>query len=570
MKQNRIVLFLSLLALCMGGLCLGNSSSYASGVGVSSNDFVGSSACRECHASIYRRYLTTPMARSSGRMSETQFSESMAKSTFLHSYSGVNYRVMREGGGVYFEFSKNTPTGGLPPIKGRRRLDYFVGSGAAGRSYVSTVEGFLFQAPVSYYSAEAKWDISPGYERSDTLNLVRPIEVECLQCHASRLQLVPGTQNRFQDSPFLENGIGCERCHGPGKTHVDRMRGGKPEGASSIVNPAKLDARRRDSVCAQCHLTGEAQVMKARKSHSGFLPGEDLAEHRVSFVWKSAPAQGLKVTSHYEKLWQSVCKKASGDRLWCGSCHDPHSSPQETARQDYFRQKCITCHRPANCRADPQLRSASRDNCVGCHMPKRETLDVGHVVYTDHSIPGRQPGNSPLGENLQDLKVTSFWAGPTDARDLGLAYAKLAVRDGRSADFTRAFDMLTQVATGGIDDAELLLHLGYLYDRAGNDGKALPLYERALRLDPSKLEAAINLGAIFSAGGRQSEAVRLWEDALTRNIGLDTARINLALAHMRSGDRRAAERSILKALEYQPDFPLARKLWSELQRGSKP
>lgn len=560
--------YMSSLALWLTAgsvLCL---SSYSPGADDTSTGFTGSPACGECHASLYQSYLTTPMARSSGRMEDSLFRENLAKGAFLHSLSGVSYRVLREESGAYFEFSKPTPVGDLPPINGRRRLDYFIGSGVAGRSYISTVEGFLFQTPVSYYSAQAKWDISPGYERSETMNLVRPIEVECLQCHASRLQAIPGTQNRFREPAFLENGISCERCHGPGKTHVDRMRAGKPEGPASIVNPAKLDARRRDSVCAQCHLTGEAQVMKAGKSHSDFLPGEDLSDHSVSFVWKSAPGQGLKVASHYEKLWQSLCKKASGDRLWCGSCHDPHSLPQETARLDYFRQKCLACHQSANCKADPRLRSASSNDCVACHMPKSETIDVGHVVYTDHSIPRKLPEKNQINRNTLELVLVPFGGVPPSARDLGLAYSKLAARD--QVYFTRALELLKQAAEEEAEDPELLLQLGYFYDRAGNEGKAMPLYERAIQLDRTKLEAAINLGAILTARGRHSDAVRLWEDVLVRNTGLDTARINLALAHLRSGNRDAAERSLLKALEYQPDFPLARKLWSELQRRTSP
>ncbi|MGH9960422.1 MAG: tetratricopeptide repeat protein, partial [Pyrinomonadaceae bacterium] len=189
-----------------------------------------------------------------------------------------------------------------------------------------------------------------------------------------------------------------------------------------------------------------------------------------------------------------------------------------------------------------------------------------HVVYTDHSIPRKRSEKNHISASPHDPALVSFEKGQATPRDLGLAYAKLAVRDRRHGYFTRAFELLKQVAEEKTGDAEFLLQLGYLYDRAGNEGKAMPLYERAIRLDPSKLEAAINLGAILTAQGRHSEAVRLWEDALTRNPGLDPARINLALAHLRLGNRVSAEQALRKALEYQPDFPMARKLWSDLLR----
>jgi len=53
----------------------------------------------------------TPMARSSGRREESPFYESLDRSDFLHARSGgVSSRVLRETGGVYFEFSKRRET----------------------------------------------------------------------------------------------------------------------------------------------------------------------------------------------------------------------------------------------------------------------------------------------------------------------------------------------------------------------------------------------------------------------------------------------------------------------------
>lgn len=531
-----------------------------------SSGFTGSSSCAECHSRVYQSYMATPMARSSGQLNNDNFVESFAKSEFVHPRSGVNYRVWRGANGTYFEFSRPAALGDRFPIQGKRQMDYFVGSGAAGRSYLSTMGGFLFQAPVSYYSRLSKWDISPGFQRSETLNLTRPIEAECLQCHASQLQAVPGTQNGYRDPAFLESGVGCERCHGPGKNHVERMRAGQPHEARSIVNPAKLEANRRDSVCAQCHLAGEVRIAKPGKSLAEFRPGDLLSDYAISFVWETAAAPGLTVTSHYERLWQSQCKKASGDRLWCGSCHDPHSLPSKTILQDYFRQKCLACHRSADCGSNSRLRLATGNDCIACHMPKSETVDVGHVVYTDHSIPRIARARSDADRNQQNQALVAFGGATSSPRDLGLAYAKLAIRDSKQTYFAGAFDLLKQAAGEKSGDAELLLHLGYVYDQAGNEDKAMPLYKGAIQLDPTKLEAAINLGSILTVRGRHSDAIQVWEDALTRNPGLDPARINLALAHLRLGDRTSAERALRKALEYQPDLPVAQKLLSDVLR----
>ena len=108
------------------------------------------------------------------------------------------------------------------------------------------------------------------------------------------------------------------------------------------------------------------------------------------FVWSGATAE-MKVNSHFEKLAQSRCKIESGERLWCGSCHDPHSLPAEAEKAAYFRQKCVTCHASnAACKASPAVRARNGDNCIECHMPKNPVIDVAHAVYTDHSIPRRR------------------------------------------------------------------------------------------------------------------------------------------------------------------------------------
>lgn len=231
-----------------------------------------------------------------------------------------------------FEFTKSAGA-----VRGRRSLDFFVGSGAAGRSYLIQIGGFLFQAPVSWYARSARWDVSPGFEQDEPINLTRPIETECLHCHASRLQPVEGTQNGYAAVPFLEGGIGGERCHGPGKNHVAKAAAGRVEGPLEIVNPARLEPARRDSVCAQCHLTGVERVEKTGGGLETFRPGNVLSDFVVSFVCPDGERPGLHVTSHYEKLWRSRRKKAGGDRLWCGACHDPPAVPAKAQRSEFYR-----------------------------------------------------------------------------------------------------------------------------------------------------------------------------------------------------------------------------------------
>jgi hypothetical protein len=328
-----------------------------------SDGYVGNRACSACHSALFRTYSATPMALSSGRVGAGTVPAQPPGGGFTHEASGARYQIVEEPGGYFLEFARTPSTPAQAELRGRRQLGYFIGSGAAGRSYLFSADEFLFQAPVTYYSQLKRWEMSPGFDRYDHVNLTRPIETNCLECHASRIQAVVGTQNRYAEPPFLQGGIACERCHGPGEKHILAMSGRAPlPGRTEIINPVRLDARRRDSVCEQCHLTGEARIARPRRSLSTFRPGDLLGDFVVSFVSRESGDRALTATSHVEKLWQSRCKKESGERLWCGTCHDSHEVPEIGVQGEYFRKKCLTCHQISACAAKATVRAAAGDD----------------------------------------------------------------------------------------------------------------------------------------------------------------------------------------------------------------
>jgi hypothetical protein len=460
--------------------------------------FANSSDCAPCHREIYDRYRRTAMARSSGA-TEGAFPEA--------SFAG--YRVHDN----ILEFDG-----------AKKALPYFVGSGATARSYLIAAEGFLFEAPVALYSRTQKWDLAPGYEKYGYPYVTRPILPGCLTCHASFLQPVAGTQNGFRTPPFLEGGVACERCHGKSETH--------------FLNPAKLSAERRDSVCSQCHLSGEVRVMRAGMDWQSYHPGDRLSDSVTAFL--RAGARGMQVTSHVENLAQSRCKQASGDRLWCGTCHDPHGVPDAVE----IRRKCAGCHVARPCKGD---------DCTGCHMPKGGVTDAQHVVYTDHSIPRRARASNGLSK---DAELVAFGA-KASGRDVGLAYA-IAGQPGR------AVKLLEEAERKASGDVEVLIYLAEIYRNGNQADRAEALYRRALRLDGSEVTAAVGLGAILFQKGRYREAIPLWEGALARNPGLDLTRTNLAMAQWQAGDLRSAEATLVKGLELSPGFRPAADLLRKL------
>jgi hypothetical protein len=467
------------------------------------------------------------MAVSSGRPGSGLIREKFGNAEFRQGGSGYGYRVLHEGGAGYsLELIQGTN------VRARRSLPFFIGSGSIARSYLFQLDGFLYQSPVAYYTQQAKWDLAPGYRKYDQPFLTRPIVPGCLQCHASAVQHRPLTQNGYESTPFLEGGVACERCHGPGGAHVASA------GRAPLVNPAKLAPERRDSVCAQCHLTGEVRVTRAGRSAQSFVAGERLSDHLAVFV-RSGGTHDMKVTSHVENLAQSACKQTSGDRMWCGTCHDPHSVPTAVDRVGWFRSKCLGCHTVKSCKA-------RGDDCTACHMPKNAVSDAEHVVYTDHAIRRRPAVNvaAPIAS------LVPFGRAEAIDRDLGLAYAIVSQRENSSEFRSKAFTLLRKVATSGSADAEALMYLADIYNRNSDREHAIPLYERAIRMDPAQLTASVSLGAIRMEQGQYTEAIRLWKDALTKNPALPLVRQNLAIALLKIGAKAESDAVLRKASDF--------------------
>jgi len=516
-----------------------------------------SQQCAECHQEIYDNYLRTPMAQSSGPIGGGLIRESLDRAAFDHAATAFHYRVVRDGAGFSVAFEKKDGS-----ARGAKKLAYFVGSGATARSYLLQDDGYLFEAPVAYYSANRRWGLAPGYETYAYPYLTRPVMPACLTCHASSIAVVAGTQNRYGDLPVGEGGVSCERCHGPGEGHIEAMREGGPNSGTAIVNPARLSPESRDAVCAQCHLTGEVRVMRPGRDWQSFQVGQRLSDSMTFFV-RAGAMPGMKVTSHVEKLAQSACKRSSGDRLWCGTCHDPHVVPAASERAAWFRRKCLGCHDSAPCKETKEARAVQQDDCTACHMPKTHVTDAQHVVYTDHSIPRRPRGEAVVRASAD---LTVFGGARADPRDLAVAYGIVASRTRSAADKARALAALEQAEHASPADVEVLLYLAELYRNGDQEDKAVPLYRRAIELDPSQVTASVGLGGILMERGEFSEAIRLWQDALAKNAGLELVRINMAVAQWRSGDPQGAERTLNRAIELNPGFAAPVDLLQKLRQ----
>lgn len=363
--------------------------------------YVGSEACSGCHAALYERYRKTGMGRSMALASDpAQLKRIPEPVTVVQQNINRRSSVFRQGSNLY-QSQYELDNSGQEIFRSSHKLEYVIGSGSNGQSYVVRRGNSLFQAPLSYYSKPAKWELSPGFELQDAA-FNRPIEAGCVVCHSGRANFIRGRSGSYSEPEFHELAIGCENCHGPGQLHItERVKGvAVPKhGDSSIVNPSRLPSWLADNICMNCHQTGDTRVLHPGKDHLDFRPGTPLKEtvgiFRAPYRRESPPADDL--LQHYASMVLSRCYRESQGRLSCISCHSPHSEPSAQEAPAYYRAKCLGCHTSQSCSIPAARRLAQKpaNDCAGCHLPKRSLQAIAHSALTNHRILARPAEKLP-------------------------------------------------------------------------------------------------------------------------------------------------------------------------------
>ena len=134
-----------------------------------------------------------------------------------------------------------------------------------------------------YFPLPAQWDVAkkkwlPYHVEAGTdwwvpfygpTNFDRPTGPTCDGCHSVNYDV--------RTKQVTEWNVGCEKCHGPGSTHVAHAT------KANIVNPGKLDFVRANDVCIQCHSQGRPLKNPVEGRYFdwpvGFTAGERLADY---------------------------------------------------------------------------------------------------------------------------------------------------------------------------------------------------------------------------------------------------------------------------------------------------
>ena len=327
--------------------------------------FVGSEKCATCHQDIYTRWKGTLMAN-------------------------VIRDPLKDKAAIIGDFS--TPN---PLVTFRKEEIAFV-YGSKWKQRYFTRRGD------DYYVFPAQWDVrakawrryyvEPGtdwwVEHYPADQMQRPTGPLCDGCHSVNYDIKTKTVTEWN--------VGCEKCHGPGSLHVEFPV------ASTVVNPARLDAVRGDDVCLQCHSQGQPRTKPLDGVYYdwpvGYRPGDRLSdvwaleEHHLGTETFTHWANG---SAHKNRMQGNdyVKSQMSLKGVRCSACHDVHGTEHEADLRLPGDGVCLQCHGPqlqpgprGTIEQHTQHKATSTGSrCVACHMPAIART-VGNVSVRSHTF----------------------------------------------------------------------------------------------------------------------------------------------------------------------------------------
>jgi hypothetical protein len=570
----------------------------------SSVAYVGSKTCvvPGCHEDIGRSYFPTSHGQSMAAANSPKELARVPKPVTVYNAKSNRYYDVYQDGGNLFQAVYELDKKGRKIYYAAHKLDYVSGGENTGYTYVFRVGAGLYQAPLSYYVAPGRWELSPGYSVDDP-GFTRVLTTSCLVCHNGQPDPQAKLEGTYKDPPFRFNelGISCEACHGPGALHVKEMEAhpGRVlkanEVDTSIVNPAKLSPRLADDVCQSCHQAGDAVILNHGKDYMDRRPGTPLSDienivkrpltekerEEANRLETTAPVRG----SLEEPLWWknstmelSKCYQASHGKPGCSTCHSIHHTPKPEDKTAAYRTACLSCHTENSCKlkAADEARVRAGDSCVECHMEKRPIAGIAHNHATKHRIvrfPGQPLPEIAFEAPKPDLPGLLWLNRPSPEAEFPSesqleAYWTVAPKDPGLWSYWQK--KLNEVSRTMPDDPVVLNYLGAIaLVQKKDNAKAADYFARALKLGSEDPATYLNLAASLSNMQRSQEAESVLERGIAAYPFHGQLVAQLAIDYASDGKGWRAHAIIKKYQKVFPEDTVVREALAQIDRAER-
>jgi tetratricopeptide (TPR) repeat protein len=347
--------------------------------------FVGSAACKDCHAVAWERWSGSDHDLAMAVATERTVLGDFGGAVF--SGDGITARFYRKDG-KYFVFTEGP--GGVPA---ELEITHTFGVRPLQQYLVPTGDGRLQALSVAWDVGARRWFfLYPGQRipPTDWLHWTRNGQNwngMCAECHSTNLKKGYDPETRSYRTTWSDINVGCEACHGPGSRHVawaaipDMARpaidnAGLAQRTSGISGPQLVE------LCAPCH---------ARRAELGDYDhtGAQLLDHMLPSLLDAglyeADGQDLDEVYTYGSFLQS---KMYARGVRCSDCHDSHTLKLHREGNEL----CLQCHqREVYDTADHHFhkqavggRPSPGAACIKCHMVERPFMVIDWRA--DHSL----------------------------------------------------------------------------------------------------------------------------------------------------------------------------------------
>jgi Flp pilus assembly protein TadD len=351
----------------------------------SRNAYAGSASCRECHERDFERWshdwharALAPAKNAAGDFGNRHFRGKSSEAWMSRNGGGFVMRT-RNREGQLADYPVSWVIGG-------KRMQDSITVMPDGRWQVLPVYFHLTGggAWVDYNEAK-QGHVAPDHPFFWT-NFRRTANKECLECHATGIDVRYGRAAHSWSTELTDAGVACEACHGPGARHAET------KAKEDIVRPDHIDKELAFAICARCHGPRDP-LFPLLDAKDQFQPGQRYDDRYQALVITDGTersgeyfADGRPSSSTFETqaLLQSRCYRTGG--ATCLTCHtSPHAKSQiATELKSGARDaSCRACHAAIAAQGISHTHHTNA-SCLDCHMPK--VLSGVLDQFADHSI----------------------------------------------------------------------------------------------------------------------------------------------------------------------------------------